>query len=1029
MKSKPRTQRRRTSQILLAGSLSLSLTPVAYAVCTSAGSPPTYTCTGATGSLIGAGPAENGATATIEPGASLGLFWFSEVGQPLVTGNPDLGSSNVTVNVGSGSVFSGPMTNSGVTGDSYNVNIGDNVSLGRLVLRGNNGKLSIGTGTLSSAYGYSGGTNLFLSGSDISVDSDAKFIANGTNVAWQATLGVQASQYDSLAPERRVLHNGTFHFGANTEAENLIPGTRADSFFQAIPNLNGLYGVDDQQDFGTNLRVQVDDAKLLNRVGFNIVGVDNATAGGPLLNVDKLTADVSDAGLVVIDTKNSRFTFGKNGGKVNVMQTGTATPTLYSGLVSVGGFTNMNVSPSTTYRGVTATPVLENNIFDINGTWTTEALADYYIVGAGNTKTGDTNTFNFGEYDAASVFSAASGTAVFGGAGAETVNLLGGTMTGGVVLGDGDDTTHISGGTLKGNVEMGDGNDSFVMDGGKFVGTFNGGAGNDTALFSAVDTSTIPSIDGGAGDNTLTLSTIARSGGADLTNWNTVNLQHGTSLTLTSNLALAGTTGVQTLNIDPLSSLAVTGERAITGSNALTVNNAGHIDLSGVSPAVNDRLVIGGDYVGNQGHVVLDTALAGTGSPTDRLLINGNASGTTMLHINNVGGAGAATGVNSTDGISVVQVAGASAPGSFALAGGYVAAGPYQYILRAFAPDASTASERDPLLGGSGDFSDFRLQSLTAGVQTPVPQIGIYQAALPSMVMMGSQLIDTMHHRLGEIRHVTGKASAWDKQVFARVKASELKFDGKKGPDFRQENTLLQIGATPFRHTDASGAELHAGVGLAYSESAVKVPSTSARGDITMPTVSGLISYLHPSGWYVDGVLQASTIRAKYRTAARGDVGKTTGYGLGASIEGGYNIQLPGNVRIEPQAQLQYQYHHLKGFSDVDQINVGKVGGSALLGRLGARLMLDSTDGAGRTFTPYVEANVIRQLAGSKNTVNAAGVEFTGDKMGTMAQYGVGVSAQWDKNVSMYVQARYTHEIGSSGYSGWGGTMGVRANF
>lgn len=616
-----------------------------------------------------------------------------------------------------------------------------------------------------------------------------------------------------------------------------------------------------------------------------------------------------------------------------------------------------------------------------------------------------------------------------------------GQVNGHVLLGTGNDRVTLAAGSVTGNVATGAGNDIFAMIGGTFTGNLAMGAGDDLAVFSNVDTNTIPTLDGGDGTNALIFENVQRAGGSDLTNWNTVNLTNRSNLTLNSNLVLAGPGADQQLNIDSTSVVGGNGQRTISSaSGTLTVNNAGMIDMSGANPnilsplalstaAAGDRLIIAGNYVGNNGNIALDTVMGGTGSPTDRVLIGGDASGTTTLHINNVGGAGDGTGYGSTDGISVVQVAGAAAPGSFALAGGYVAAGPYQYVLRTFTPGDAATTERDPLLAGSGDFYDFRLQSAVAGALTPVPQISLYQAILPSVVMMGTEMIDTMHQRIGEIRHAVGSQSVWDKQIFVRARASQYEFDGKKGPDFRQNNMLLQVGATPLRTTTAGGGELHAGGGLAFNQSTIKVPSVQASGEVTMPTVSGLVSYLHPSGWYVDGVLQASAIRAKFKTAARGDVGSTNGYGFGASVEGGYNIALSGNLRLEPQAQLQYQYQHLKGFTDVDQIRVGKIGGSSLVGRLGARLMFDSKDTAGRIMTPYLEANVLHQLAGTSNVVNASGVDFAGDKIGTMAQYGAGVSAQFDKNVNFYLQARYTHEIGSRGHSGWGGTLGVRANF
>lgn len=73
-------------------------------------------------------------------------------------------------------------------------------------------------------------------------------------------------QFNSLPVDRRVLNNASFHFGADTAASEAAPGTRNRVFFQAIPNLNRLYGIDGQEDFGKNLRVQVDNANRGNAV-------------------------------------------------------------------------------------------------------------------------------------------------------------------------------------------------------------------------------------------------------------------------------------------------------------------------------------------------------------------------------------------------------------------------------------------------------------------------------------------------------------------------------------------------------------------------------------------------------------------------------------------------------------------------------------------------------------------------------------------------------------------------------------------
>ena len=102
------------------------------------------------------------------------------------------------------------------------------------------------------------------------------------------------------------------------------------------------------------------------------------------------------------------------------------------------------------------------------------------------------------------------------------------------------------------------------------------------------------------------------------------------------------------------------------------------------------------NYVGEGGQIRLNTYLAGDGSPSDRLVINGGtASGTTGLLFDNTGGGGALT---TGDGILVVDAmnGGTTVPGAFA---GSALAGPYEYLLvpRRF----DTGSENDWFLRNS----------------------------------------------------------------------------------------------------------------------------------------------------------------------------------------------------------------------------------------------------------------------------------------------------------------------------------------
>ena len=69
------------------------------------------------------------------------------------------------------------------------------------------------------------------------------------------------------------------------------------------------------------------------------------------------------------------------------------------------------------------------------------------------------------------------------------------------------------------------------------------------------------------------------------------------------------------------------------------LNNASGI-LTLQDGGTGDTVVFNGNYVGNGGRLLLDTFLAGDGSPSDRLVIDGGtATGSTGVFIANVGGA------------------------------------------------------------------------------------------------------------------------------------------------------------------------------------------------------------------------------------------------------------------------------------------------------------------------------------------------------------------------------------------------------
>lgn len=132
--------------------------------------------------------------------------------------------------------------------------------------------------------------------------------------------------------------------------------------------------------------------------------------------------------------------------------------------------------------------------------------------------------------------------------------------------------------------------------------------------------------------------------------------------------------------------------------------------------------------MGSGGTLVIDTVLGDDSSLTDLLVINGNASGTTRLQVNVVGGAGAQT----VQGIKVVQVNGTSTNTAFTLANvAPLEAGAFVYAL-AF---------RDP--GNIGD-QNWYLRSTGA-----VGSVGSLYESAPGVLLSFADL-PTLDQRVGQ---------------------------------------------------------------------------------------------------------------------------------------------------------------------------------------------------------------------------------------------------------------------------------------
>ena len=672
--------------------------------------------------------------------------------------------------------------------------------------------------------------------------------------------------------------------------------------------------------------------------------------------------------------------------------------------------------------------------------------------------------------------SSASGPALRGSAGNDTVTLAGGAVQGDIATGAGSDKFSWTAGTLNGSLSMGNG-------------------ANNSALVKGVDLSSTYHLTAGTGGgNTLTLDGIQARGGsfaADQlgkgvnlgTGWNTINFA-GTRFTLTDNLQLANSD----VNIDAASTLFA-GDNVhpiIAGATPTSahVSNAGLIDLTNGAGSPGNSLTIGGDYLGQGGRIDLITTLnlgsALSNQFTDRLLVQGNASGTTSL---NITPSAASTGeltdfnhnsaVDATEGISLVQVAGNSTPDAFHLAGGYLAAGPWKYGLYAFAPGASSAGQR--VVAGTGNqFWDYRLANVyicetecapaptppPAITEAPVdgcvvngidtcapgrpevtPQVPVYISAPGALAAYGFSMLDNLHKRLGEIRHENVLDDGLGGEAFARLIGGDYTYHtdvGFKrfGYDYDQHVHALQVGANIF-NLDNEKSAMRGGVAFTHGRTRLepKAADGTSRIRFYSNSVAAFLTWQHVNGFYIDAVVSGDRHRGDVDVARLQDVARLRATGWTASVETGYPWRFDSGYVLEPQLQLARLHERVDNLLDQDGTRVNFRDYGQNVGRIGVRFYRTWDRGEQRLATSYVRLNYIKGWGGrSRVTVGAADVPgleqtFVGGAYGQGVELGLGGSYSLGRQWSFYGEADYQKEVGDAGARGWSANLGVRWNF
>jgi outer membrane autotransporter protein len=531
------------------------------------------------------------------------------------------------------------------------------------------------------------------------------------------------------------------------------------------------------------------------------------------------------------------------------------------------------------------------------------------------------------------------------------------------------------------------------------------------------------------------------------------------------------------------SSWNITGDSNV---NSLALD-AGSLAFQPTTDGTHHAATVRGDLSGSGGtigmHATMNEGGALSSQATDRLLVEGNVTTTGPIQIVvTPTGAGALTDVNqdgiveSSEGISLVQVAGSSRADAFALRGGYVAAGPWQYELKAFGPGEADQAQ-NALATGALNW-DYRLgnryvcQTDCDPVDPPVdpgspgnpdpgnpdpgnpddpvnpvlppqngrvavvPQLPSYLSAPAALLTYGDMMSDGLHQRLGDLRGGVSNDPVGG-EVFARYLGGQLRYSSnlsfqRYGYDFDQQINALQLGGSLIA-LDGDNGSLRAG--WAADHGTTRVTPKAADGNSSAKYrangMSGWITWQHGSGLWVDGVVGSTRYRGDVGTDLRGaDVGRVRASGWTMSVETGMPFALGNEWTVEPRFQLKHQSLNFRDFTDGDGLDV----------KLGTAKQTSATFGgrisrtANPVFMPYASLDLTHTSNGDPNAdvSNAdwdVAERFGSGRVGNSYRAAAGAVSQLSENVQVYGEGTYRHFVGSYGMQGWSGNVGIRVTF
>lgn len=450
-------------------------------------------------------------------------------------------------------------------------------------------------------------------------------------------------------------------------------------------------------------------------------------------------------------------------------------------------------------------------------------------------------------------------------------------------------------------------------------------------------------------------------------------------------------------------------------------------------------LTVKGNYVGDNGQLNIRTVLGDDKSATDRLIVEGNTSGSTTVYVKNAGGSGAAT----LNGIELITVNGDESPAdAFRQGDARIAAGAFEYQLKQqgknwYLTSYQSVNEEDNSSEGNSESTE---------TPTPVlrPEAGSYVANLAAA---NTLFVMRLNDRAGETRYIdpvteqerssrlwlrqVGGHNAW-RDSNGQLRTTSHRYVSQLGAD------LLTGG---FTDSDSWRLGVMAGYARDYNSTHSSVSDYRSKGSVRGYSAGLYATWfaddISKKGAYIDAWAQYSW----FKNSVKGDELAYESYsakGATVSLEAGYGFALNKSFGLEaakytwifqPQAQAIWMGVDHNAHTEANGSRIENDANNNIQTRLGFRTFIrtqEKNSGPhGDDFEPFVEMNWIHNCKDFAVSMN--GVKVEQDGACNLGEIKLGVNGNLNPAASVWGNVGV--QLGDNGYNDTAMMVGLKYKF